>query len=99
MERGKEKSVKGRGHGIFVYKRLERVVIIQDGEAPRGRSRQRSLVGEVLKSKEERALSRKQLPVIQKVMSEGKLKCTGFDRVMRRKWVVRMEVGLQDFKE
>lgn len=80
MERDKEKSVKGRGHGIFVYKRLERVVIIQDREAPRGKSRQRSMVDEVLKSKEERALSRKQFPMIQKVMSEGKLKCTGFDR-------------------
>lgn len=53
-----------------VYKSLESVAIKQVGKAPNGRGRQRSIVGEVLMSKEEKALSRNQIPVIQKVTSK-----------------------------
>lgn len=38
------------------------------------------MVDEVLKSKEERALNRKQCLMIEKVMGEGEFKCTGSDR-------------------
>ena len=48
----------------------EKWLIIQGGKAPRGRSRQSSMVDEVLKPKEQRALSREPLPAIEKVTSE-----------------------------
>lgn len=66
MKRGKEKSVKGRGHSMSLYESLERMPLIQGGKAPRGRSRQRSMVDKVPKSKEERPLSREQLPELRR---------------------------------
>lgn len=45
-------------------------LIIQGGKAPRGRSRRRSMVDEVLESKKQRALSKEPLPAIEKVTSE-----------------------------
>lgn len=49
------------------------------------------MVGEVSKSRDKGALSGKQLPMREKVTSEGEFKCTRFDswKAMRRKLVRR----------
>lgn len=77
-----------------VYKSLESAAIKQVGKAPNGRGRQRSIVGEVLMSKEEKALSRNQIPVIQKVTSKRDYKYTGLGswKVIGRKLVVRIRL-------
>ena len=67
MKRRRETSVKGRGHGMSVYKSLERVANKEAGKAPRGRGSWRSMTGEISRSKEERTLSVKQIPMIEKV--------------------------------
>ena len=67
MKRARERSVRGRGHGMSVIKSLERVANKKAGKAPRGRGRWRSMEGEISRPKEERTLSGEQIPMIERV--------------------------------
>lgn len=67
MKRARERSVRGRGHGMSVIKSLEGVANKKACKAPRGRGRWRSMEGEISRPKEERTLSGEQIPMIEKV--------------------------------
>ena len=63
--------MKGRGPGMSVSKKsLGRVATEKVGKAPKVRGGWRSIVGKISRSKEETALSGKQLLMIMKITSE-----------------------------
>lgn len=80
MKRARERSVRGRGHGMSMIKSLERIANKNAGKAPRGRDRWRSMEGEISSPKEERTLSGEQIPMIEKVTRDEKV--TALDLVI-----------------